>query len=302
MKKLSLVLSLILVTLLFSGCVTVLSSETTVKLDAAENWQVNQELLFEGESFKEYGQTVVDGLNTLVANGQVNGLEITFDQLPERGGNVPYAIQISGRGLDKLNEILGSSADGTPAFTRKTQNGKTVFEFQMDASSLSSGGLDIGYSPELVFTIEGLKVVETNGKRSGNSVTWKNPAETMTATLTPDSGKAGAFAWWIIPVAVVGLAAIALVILLVTGVFKKKQPQQSQYYYPPGYGATTPPPTPFTSAGGPPPMTPVTPSAPPPLPAQPSQPLPPTVPPPPPASPNAMETVIAPRTKKPKGG
>ena len=48
MKKLTLCLSILLIALLFSGCVSILSADTTVNLDKNEKWVVNLEILFEG--------------------------------------------------------------------------------------------------------------------------------------------------------------------------------------------------------------------------------------------------------------
>jgi hypothetical protein len=315
MKKLLLFVSIFLLAILFTGCVTILSSDTTVKLDESEKWEINQEILFEGESFKEYGQTVTDGLNSLVTEGKTSGVDITFKEQPARGGNIPYTITIKGEGIDKLNQMLGSTENGTPAFNKVTVNGESAYGFQMDATSMSSGGLDLGLSPEFTFTIEGMNVLETNGKKSGNSVTWKNPTTTMTAALAPASSSGGGMAWWLILLIVVGVAAIALVILLVLGVFKKKQPQP-QYYYPGGYGTPAPPPpAPAVMPYAAPPMPPsapvMTPPSPqayqpvmPPQPAQPPyqpvvhspQPVPlaPQAPLPPPSS-GSMQTIIAPR-------
>lgn len=315
MKKFNLLISIFLLAILFSGCVTILSSDTTVKLDESEKWEISQEILFEGESFKEYGQTVMDGLNALVTEGKTSGLDIAFKEQPDRGGNIPYTITIKGEGIDKLNEMLGSTENGTPAFNKVTVDGKTAYGFQMDATSMSSGGLDLGLSPEFTFTIEGMQVVETNGKKSGNSVTWKNPTTTMTAALAPASSSGGGIAWWVILLIIVGLAAIAFVILLVTGVFKKKQ-AQPQYYYPGGYGTPAPPPlAPAAIPHDAPPLPPSAPVMPPPFPQayRPVMPPPPAQPPyqpvvhspqpvqpapqaptPPPSS-GSMETIIAPR-------
>lgn len=312
MKKIFWSVSILLLAFMFTGCVTILSSETIVKIDKAENWELTQELLFEGESYKEYGQTVTDGLNALVSEGAISGLDISFKQLPDKQGNVPYSISIKGTGIDKLNETLGTSEDGTPAFNRVTVNGETVYGFQMDSMSLSSGGLDIGFSPEFIFTIEGMKVLETNGKKNGsNSVTWTNPMETMTATLSPATSGGGSFAWWIIPVAVVGLAALVFVILLIAGVFKKKKQPQAQYYYPAGYGPGTPPPPtpvagvvpplpgPFNAVPPPPRPVPVAPPPPAPMPVQPTPP-PPAPAPVPPAPSTSMPTIMADRNKPQK--
>jgi len=295
MKKVILSISILLLVLLVSGCVTILSSDTTVKIDKTEQWEITQEILFEGASFKEYGQTVTDGLNTLVTEGKTSGLDITFKQLSERQGNMPYTISIKGAGIDKLNETLGNADGGTPVFTKVTVNGETVYGFQLDAAMMSSGGLDLGYSPEFTFTIEGMKILETNGtKNSSTSVTWKNPNEVMTATLSP-AASGGSFAWWIIPVAVVGLAAIAFLVLFLLGVFKKKQPQ-SQYTYPVGYTpAAPPPPAPMPSVVAPPYIprpAPVAPPPPQPMPVAPPTPAPAPVPPP---TPSSMPTIMAPR-------
>lgn len=215
-------LSILLVAMLFSGCVTILSSDTTVNLDKNEKWVVNQELLFEGESFGEYGQEVIDGLNLLASEGLNTGLDIEFKQLPDRQGNVPYRVAISGKGLDKLNELFGTS----DAFKTTQVDGETLVEFELDATNLSSGGLDIGFAPELSFTVEGLRVEATNGKKdSPTSVTWNNPSSIMQATFTTSTSKGMAFPWWAILLIVVGLAAIVVVILLITGVIKKKKPQ-----------------------------------------------------------------------------
>lgn len=296
MKKVILSISILLLVLLVSGCVTILSSDTTIKLDKTEQWEITQALLFEGASFKEYGQTLVNGLNTLVTEGKNSGIDVTFKQLPDRKGNIPYEISIKGAGIDKLNETLGNADGGTPAFTKVTVNGETVYGFQMDASSINSGGLSLGSSPEFSFTVEGMKVLETNGKKnSSTSVTWKNSNEVMTATLSP-TASGGSFAWWIIPVAVVGLAAIAFLVLSLLGVFKKKQPQ-SHYSYPIGYTPAVPPPP----APMPPAMTPpYTPR--PVVVAPPQQPMPVPVAPPaaapapvPPAQPSSMPTIMAPR-------
>jgi hypothetical protein len=243
MKKLAFVLSMVLGVLLFSGCVTILSSDTTVNLDKNEKWAVNQELLFEGESFVEYGEAVIDGLNLLTAEGLNTGLDIEFEQLPDRQGNIPYRVTISGEGLDKLNEIFGTPG----AFTKTEVDGEILVEFELDATNLSSGGLDIGFAPELTFNIEGLKIVTTNGKKnSPTSVTWENPNAIMRATFTTATSKGMAFPWWVILVIVVGLAAIVLVILLATGVFKKKKPL-TVYGTPYGTPPVNAPPIPQTN-------------------------------------------------------
>jgi len=242
MKKLTLVLSFLLCALLFSGCVTILSSDTTVNLDKNEKWVVNQELLFEGESFVEYGQAVIDGLNMLVAEGLNTGLDIEFKQLPDRQGNIPYKVTISGEGLENLNELFGSPG----AFTINEIDGETLVEFALDATNLSSGGLDIGFAPELTFTVEGLRVLATNEKKnSSSSVTWVNPYDTMQATFTTAASKGVGFPWWAILLIVVGLAAIVLIVLWATGVFKKKKPQNS-YGTPYGIPPVNAPPIPQT--------------------------------------------------------
>lgn len=315
MKKLFLFVSIFLLAILFTGCVTILSSDTAVKLDESEKWEINQNILIEGDSYSQYSQTVTDGLDTLVADGKKSGIDITYKKLSNIGSNVPYSIIIKGTGLDKLNETLGLSENGTPVFNKVTVNGETAYGFQMDAVSLSSGGLTLGLAPEFKFTIEGMKVLETNGKKSGNSVTWQNPKTPMTATLVPASS-GGGIAWWVILLIVVVLAGVALVILLITGVFKKKQPQpQQQYYYPSGYGTpATPPPAPSAMPPAVPPASPYAPVNPPPSPQayQPVMPPPaqppyqPVVPPPQPVPPapqapaappssGSMETIIAPR-------
>lgn len=283
MKKLMLVLSLLLSVLLFSGCVTILSSDTTVNLDKNEKWVVNQELLFEGESFVEYGQAVIDGLNMLAAEGLNTGLDIEFKQLPDRQGNIPYKVTISGEGLENLNELFGSPG----AFILNEMDGETLVEFELDATNLSSGGLDIGFAPELTFTVEGLRVLATNGKKnSSSSVTWVNPYETMSATFTTAASKGVGFPWWAILLIIVGVAAIVLVVLWATGVFKKKKPQDL-YRTPYGIPPVNAPPIPQThtmetivaSRGGKNQVPPIPQAAsePPPLPPQPN--LPPPVPP-----------------------
>ncbi len=243
MKKLIFGLPILLVVMLFSGCVTILSSDTTVSLDKNEKWVVNLELLFEGESFVEYGQAVIEGLNLLASEGLNTGMEIEFRQLPDRQGNIPYRVAISGEGLDKLNELFGTPG----AFIKTEVDGETLVEFELDGTNLSSGGLDFGFAPELSFTVEGLTVVATNGKKnSPTSVTWKNPGTLMQATLTTASTGL-AFPWWAILLIVAGLAAIVLVILLITGVFKKKRPQ-SAYGTPYGNTQVYTPPIPQTSS------------------------------------------------------
>jgi hypothetical protein len=311
MKKVILFFSIVLLAILFSGCVTILSSDTLVKLDASEKWELTQNILIEGSSYKDYGQTVIDGLDTLVADGKNSGLEVTYKKLTDKGENVPYSITIKGEGLDKLNETLGFAEDGSPAFNKVTVNGETAYGFQMDAISLSSGGLTLGLAPEFKFTIEGMKVLETNGKKSGNSVTWENPKSAMTATLVPaTSGGGGGITWWVILLIIVGLSGIALVILLVTGVFKKKQPQ-SQYYYPSGYGVPAPPPTGMPAAPPMPPSAPMPPPVAPPMyQVPPAQQYPPAAPVPqvpqtpvapvPPPPPSAMPTVMSPRRGAPE--
>ncbi len=243
MKKLTFCLSILLIVLLLSGCVSILSADTTVNLDKNEKWAVNLEILFEGESYVEYGQEVIAGLNLLTSEGLNTGLDIDFKQLPDRQGNVPYKITVSGEGLDKLNEFLGTP--GT--FTKTDMDGETQVEFVLDATNLSSSGLDIGFAPELSFTVEGLTIVETNGKKiSPTSVTWKNPNAIMQATFTTATSKGMAFPWWAILLIVAGLAAI-VVILLITGVFRKKK-QQSLYGAPYGYPQVNTPPIPPTNS------------------------------------------------------
>ena len=71
------------------GLWTILSSDTMVNLEKNEKWVVNQEFLFEGESFEEFGQTLINGLNLLADEGLNTGLNIEFKQLPDRKGNIP---------------------------------------------------------------------------------------------------------------------------------------------------------------------------------------------------------------------
>jgi hypothetical protein len=235
MKKIVLIVSFILIAVLFSSCVTVLSSDTTVKLNNKENWEVSQEILFEGESFKEYGQTVVDGLNVLAEQYKSLGGSVEFKELATKQGNIPYQVVIKGEGLETLNNLLGVPG----AFTKSEVNGKTVYEFSMDGMSMSTGGLSLGTSPDFSFTLEGMNIVETNGKKnSSTSVTWKNSSDVLTATLTPAGRTAGSFPWWIIPVVLGGLGVIAFVILILTGVIKFKKKPQPVYGYPAGYQPT----------------------------------------------------------------
>ena len=294
MKKVILSISILFLMFLSSGCVTILSSDTTIKLDKSEQWEITQEFLFEGTSFKEHGQTVVNGLNTMVTGYKSSGIELTFEQLPEKQGNVPYSISIKGAGIDKLNLILGGTDSATPAFTKVTVNGDTVYGFQLDPAIMSSGGLDLGSSQEFSFTVEGMKILDSNGnKSSSTSVTWKNPKEVMSATLAP-SASAGSLPWWLILVGVIVLAGIAFLVLLLLGVFKKKQPQpQPQYTYPVGYTPAAPPPPapmPAPPAPRPAPVAPPPPPAPAPIAPPPAAPAP-----VPPAAPSSMPTITAPR-------
>ena len=97
-------------------------------------------------------------------------MDIQFKQLPDRQGDIPYEVIISGDGFEKLNEFLGTPG----AFIKTEVDGETLIVFELDATNLSSGGLDIGFAPELSFTVEGLRVVATNGKKnSPMSVSWK---------------------------------------------------------------------------------------------------------------------------------
>ncbi len=274
MKKLTLCLSILLIALLFSGCVSILSADTTVNLDKNEKWAVNLEILFEGESFEEFGQQLVNGLNLLATEGLNSNMDIQFKQLPDRQGNIPYEVIISGDGLEKLNEFLGTPG----AFIKTEVDGETLIVFELDATNLSSGGLDIGFAPELSFTVEGLRVVATNGKKnSPMSVSWKNPKAMMQATFTTSTSMGMAIPWWVILLIGIGLMAIVVVILLVAGVFKKKQPQSAYGTPYTNSPAHTPPLQPtnsmetvVVSRDGKPqvPPIPLSPTAPPPIPPQ----------------------------------
>jgi hypothetical protein len=288
MKKILFPITIILIAALFTSCVTVLSTDSTITIDEKENWQVEYEILFEGFSFKEYGQQITDGINMLTEQYKSNGITLKFKQLPVKNGNIPYQIAITGQGLDALNTTLGTTPE---AFSKTTENGETLYKFSMDGSTMSSGELSLGTAMEFSFTIKGMRIVESNGKKtSPTSVTWTDASQTMTATLKPGGPAGGGFKWWIIPIVLFGLAVITMVVLMATGVFKKKP--KPGYGVPPGYMPQYYPPVP--SSGGPP-------SVPQPAPGVIPQTPPPTVPPTsttPPPPPPAGPAIPPPRPMK----
>lgn len=313
MKRLTFISMLVIALFLLAACATMLKTETTISLDQNEKWELTYMILFDGTDFADYKQSVDDEITTFTATYAMQGITVKTKELSLKDGNYPYQVVLSGKGIDKLNEVIGVPG----AFTKETEGKRTSYEFSAMGSEIYTGQLYIGQTADFTFTLDGMNIITTNGsKNSKTSVTWTDPYMNMTATMTP-ANSAGSIPWWVILIIVFGLAAVVFIILLATGAFKKKP--QPLYGMPPGYlpqyappipaagsvanmpppvmqqGAVTPPPPPAEVIL--PPIPTVT--APPPV-ELPQVPEPPTPPGPDSIDPSAQKTVLVDRKPEDK--
>lgn len=298
MKKSIFLMAAIGLGLLLASCVTILSTDATITLFPDERWKISYEILFDGVEFAEAGDTVSEGLESLKQMALLEGVVVRSKQLPAEAGDIPYQVDLTGKGLDSLNAMLGVEN----AFTFTLEGGSKIYHFNLDAVSIVTGGLSIGSTSDFSLTLEGVELVDTNApSQTVVSASWYNPTEIMYADFELKRGGLGDdFPWWIIPVILGGLVVITLAILFATGVFKKKP--RLAYGAPPAlYPPSTPlPPIPGDLSKTPPPV----PAAPKGVSAVPP-PVPPLVPmakietpPQPPVTPNDQATVVVPRNSK----
>jgi hypothetical protein len=219
-----------------SGSMTVAFSDQlaeTMGMDPQELWdQAGDQVagdLPEGSSQEPY------------ADGEYTGTTVTFADMPLE--------ELSGTGTDEMS----ITRDGDEYVVQGTMD-MTDDTGQM--SSLPPGVAD-SFDVRIAVTFPG-EVVETNGTVDGSTVEWRPAMGESTEIFArgeASEGLGGDFPWWIVGV-VVGLAVIALVVVLVVRSNRRSGPAGptdatatgAEAAYPGG----TPVPNPYTPGGAPP--------------------------------------------------
>lgn len=194
-KYLVLLLSIIL--LVLSACIPILSIDEELKLGANENWVLDITFLIPAEVAPEMNQIIQEALNENLQDIQSEGVDIDWEShKPDREGNIPYVITMKGGSYDQLNDgLLGNTA----VVSTTQVSGKERLVFKLNSGGGLVGG---GIAPE-TFTLQGGRVLETNGnKLNNNTVMWDDSYYTFEAVMEMPSNSSLTVLWIILIAAV----------------------------------------------------------------------------------------------------
>lgn len=203
-RKSTLVLFLICL-LLFSSCTSILSSDVTLEVNKGEKWEIVIQATFSRDETMISDALMAETFNQMVQDAHTEGLESEWEKLPsDANGNDVYKITLGGEGYDLLNDQLG-----TDLIVPDESSEDNVYRFYVPGGGFF--GLD---APESSFTLEGGKILSSNGIKINNkTVRWENHSGPMEATLTETSGNA----WITFFVILIVIGAVTFLILRLTG-------------------------------------------------------------------------------------
>lgn len=183
-----------LMIILLSGCIHI-RQEVTLK--TGESWDAVLEVRFPKSTVEQIGEEQMtmsqEDLEQGKADAEAKGVKAEFDVRKEDNGDIVWRITYSGEGLALLNETLFEEAG---AFTAG-EDGRVKFAYDPgDITSMTSMG------GSYTFVLNAGKVYSSNATETkGNTLTWKDPTESLQAEVA--AGAAG------------GSSSVGLIILLV---------------------------------------------------------------------------------------
>ncbi len=215
MKKI--IAALLSFAFLLAGCLTVISTESVLKISGGEKWKFHMELAAPQEQVAIYSSDLAQQFNAIAENSASKGIDFTWKQgNVDDDGNAIFLIDVSGTGFELWNEWIEYSG----SLQKVEFLGEPVVKF-----SLNMGYTAIGQGLSNSFTLEGGKILSTNGTQiNATTVKWVDVGE-MEAIMSSPS---------VLPVfLIIGIVAGILVILVVLILVftKSKKPKSAQLKY-----------------------------------------------------------------------
>jgi hypothetical protein len=153
--------------------------DVTIDFYRGENWQAVTELSVPAETLAMAGGAgeIENQLDELVAEAAADDVHASWQEI-EADDNAIYAIEMKGKGLDTLSRAL---FDGEAEIRGDETSGQRLIHF----SYFANPGLGFGSQ---TITLRGGEIVGGNGQLvDDRTITWKNPAGRLEATLTERS-------------------------------------------------------------------------------------------------------------------
>ncbi len=178
MKKTGL-LGLLAAALLISGCMlTVVSTNGQLTIGAAEKWDLFIDIVIPSESAQLYGDALIQQLQGSTQDLEAKGLQVETELSDvDEEGNVTLHVHTHGQGYALLDEQLGSNG----SISVEEIRGKKILYLEM--YDLVDGVIT---QKDSTFTIQGGKVLETNGNRiNATTVEWINPTSMQVSMEEP---------------------------------------------------------------------------------------------------------------------
>lgn len=175
MKKIISVLLLIVFSL--TGCLTVISTDSELKISSGEKWKFHMELTAPHEQVALYSSDLAQQFDDIAEDSKENGIDFSWKQgNVDSDGNVIFIIDVDGTGYDRWNEWIGSA----DSLQNDEFLGEPVLKFSLDMNYSA-----VGQGLTNNFTLEGGKILSTNGEKlSSNTAKWID-AGYMEAIMVP---------------------------------------------------------------------------------------------------------------------
>lgn len=221
MDRVMKILRLIGFLLVFSlvGCMTIVSSDSQLRLRGNEKWDLR--VTFEVPSAEAvlYGKELGSQLNQIITSAESLGVIGKWEEgKVSSTGNKPYSIFLRGKSFDQLNSVFPGSIN-----VEKTKvDGLNRVHVAVNSSDLLG-------SENSTFTLIGGKIVSSNGNQNkNNSVKWLNADDIEAYIEEPASP------FWTYLLLILGSVFILLAIANASGMFQKKPHPMT--YQDPGLG------------------------------------------------------------------
>lgn len=160
-----------------SACISILSEDVEIELRPNEMWNTQLYFTVPQDEAQANAMLLSQSLNEYITEIQNKGIAAKWQALElDEDGNQPFLISVSGQGYGMINNTIFGAK---PVIIVDETSGDTKLHFQLDANDISLGAVS-----QSTFTLKGGKILESNGHQLSNTtVTWSNPAETMTAVF-----------------------------------------------------------------------------------------------------------------------
>ncbi len=220
MKKLFPVIFLFLIAL--SGCLTVISADSTLELMANEHWKFRTELKVPEFEVLTYGSTISEQFNNEVVKAESVGVKLDWKLVEgSSDGFVLYIIEAKGNNYESWNNWIGT----VDSLQVVGDSDEPLVNFSL---SLLTSGLNLGLSN--TFILKGGKVLDSNGTvLNTNSVKWINPVTMYASMEYPNLN----FPPWVFMVGGAVLLLIVLIIIILS--VQKNKSQYPHNYHPSNY-------------------------------------------------------------------